>query len=135
LIWKLCKALGDSSEDAKFFRDVQVELFAFNGMIIQLQQSVRNDIALPEEQWLVVKKTLEQIHATVEEFGRYVDSFKACPPGKEGTQAIVKWKKKVVWSLSGEKKVKSFRESMQSYSSILTLTLQSFNKFVLYLCR
>lgn len=133
LIWKLCTALNDASDDIKFFRDIQAELFAFNGMIVQLQQSINNTIALPEEQWLVVQKTLEQTHATVKEFGRYVDSFKACSPGREGTQAITKWRKKVVWSFSAANKVKRFRESMRSYSSILTLTLQSVNKFVLYL--
>ena len=135
LIWKLCKALNNKSEDSKIFRNVQVELFAFNGIIVQVQQSIRNGIALPEEEWLVVKKTLQQTKATVEEFGRYIDTFEAGPPDKEGTQAIVNWKKRVVWSLSAGKKVKSFRESMQSYSAILTLTLQSFNKFILHLRR
>ena len=133
LIWKLCKALSDAPEGSKIFRDVQIELFAFNGVIVQLQQSIRNVIALPEEDWLAVKKTLQQTKATVEEFSRYIDMFKAGPSGKEGTQAIVTWKKRFVWSLSGERKIKSFRESMQSYSAILTLTLQSFTKFVLYL--
>lgn len=133
LIWKLCKALSDAPEGSKIFRDVQIELFAFNGVIVQLQQSIRNVIALPEEEWLAVKKTLQQTKATVEEFSRYIDTFKAGPSGKEGTQAIVTWKKRFVWSLSGERKIKSFRESMQSYSAILTLTLQSFTKFVLYL--
>lgn len=132
LIWKLCKALSDASEDSKVFRDVQVELFAFNGVVVQLQQSIRNVIALPEGEWLVVKRTLQQTKATVEEFGRHISTFKADPSDSEGTQAIVNWKKRVLWSFTGGKKIKSFRESMQSYSAILTLTLQSFNKFVLY---
>ena len=135
LIWKLCKALSDASEDSKIFRDVQVELFAFHGIVVQLQQSIRNAMALPEEGWSVVQKTLQQTKATVGEFGRYIDTFKAGFADEEGTHAIIKLKRRVVWSLSGEKKIKSFRESMQTYSSILTLTLQSFNKFVLYFRR
>jgi hypothetical protein len=83
----------------------------------------------------VVQKTLQQTKATAEEFGRWIDTFKAGLPDKEGTHPIVNWKRRVVWSISGEKKIKSFRESMQSYSAILTLTLQSFNKFVLCLRR
>lgn len=135
LIWKLYKALSDASEGSKIFHDVQVELFAFNGIIIQLQQSIRNGGALPEEEWLVVQKTLEQIKATVEEFGRYIDTFKAGHPNKEGTQKFVSWKKWVVFNVLEGKKVKRFRESMQSYSTILTLALQSFNKCVLHFRR
>ena len=133
LIWKLCNALNDASEDSKIFRDVQVELFAFHGVMVQLQQSIRNAVALPETEWIIVKKTLQQTMATIEEFSDYIDTFKAGPSDVEGTQAISNWKKRVVWSFSGGKKIKNFRESMQRYSALLTLTLQSFNKFVHYL--
>lgn len=83
----------------------------------------------------MVKQTLQQTKATVEEFGRYFDIFKANPPRKEGTDTIASWMRRIVWSLSGVKKTKCFRDSMQRYSAILTLTLQLFNKFVLCLRR
>ena len=103
LIWKLCKALKDTSDDSKRFRDVQIELLAFNGVISQLQQSIRNAIALPEEEWSVVQKTLKQTKATVEEFGSCIDTFNGAFPDRRGTQAIVDWKRRIVWSLSGKK--------------------------------
>lgn len=132
LIWKLGKAMSDAPEQSKAFRDVQVELSAFNSILTQLQQSIRNAVALPEEGWLMVKKTLQQTQATVEEFGRYIDSLNGGPHDGEATKAIVNWKKRVRWSFSGGKKLENFRKSMQSYSAILTLTLQSFNKSVFY---
>ena len=133
LIWKLCKALKDTSGDSKRFRDIRIELLAFNGVITQLQQSIRTAIALPEEEWSVVQKTLEQTTATVEEFGTCIDTFNRAFPDRGGTQAIVDWKRRIVWSLSGEKKINNFRASMQSYSAILNLSLNSFNKFGLFL--
>ena len=132
LIWKLCKAINDVSEELKVFREVQLELFAFNGVIIQLQQSIRNAVALPEEEWLAVEQTLQRAKTTLEGFGRFIDTFKAGPSDKVEANAISNWRKRVVWSFSGQKRTKIFRESMQSYSAILTLTLQSFNKSVFF---
>lgn len=131
LLWKLGKALNNATEVSKVFCNVQVKVFAFNSLIIQLQQSVANAAALPEEQWPMLQQTLEQTEATTADFCRYIDTFKA--DGSNRTQTIQNWKKRVTWSLLGDTKIKSFRESMRSYSAIPTLTLQSLNKFVNHL--
>jgi hypothetical protein len=68
LIWQLCQALDDSAEDAKLFKDVQLELFAFNSMILQLQQLVLGSTRLPDEVMDRLVKTLHQVKATIEGF-------------------------------------------------------------------
>lgn len=79
-IWQLCQALDDSAEEAKLFKDIQLELFAFNGMILQLQQSVLRSAKLADEVADRLVRTLHQVKGTTEDFRQHIRSFRSSPP-------------------------------------------------------
>jgi hypothetical protein len=133
LIWQLCQSLDSASEDSKIFRDIQFELFAFNGVIFQMQQSIANGVELPDGVIETLQKTLDQAKRTIIEFGRHVDTFKTGPVDEGGVQSIAELRKRISWSFSGKKKVMPFRQSMQSYSAVLMLIMQNMNRFVAFL--
>jgi hypothetical protein len=127
LIWQLCQALDDSAEDAKLFKEVQLELFAFNSVILQVQQSVLKSARLSDEVASRLEKTLHQIKATAEDFYQHIRSFKSRASSADNVRGMTQLRMKVTWSFSGKKKVEPFRAAMQSYSAALTLIMQALN--------
>jgi hypothetical protein len=131
LIWQLCQALDDSADDAKLFQDMQLELFALNSMIQQLQQSVEKNPVLSDEVADRIAKILNQVKTTTAEFHRHLDTFRLGMVSGNSPQRIVTFRKKVSWSFSGKKKIAPFRASIQAYSGTLTLILQALNRLAM----
>jgi hypothetical protein len=132
LIWQLCQALDDSADDAKLFQDMQLELFALNSMIQQLQQSVLKNPVLSDEVAERLTKILNQIKTTTAEFHQHVDSFRVGMISSGNVpQRIVTFRKKVSWSFSGKKKIAPSRAPIQAYPSALAPILQALNRFVM----
>jgi hypothetical protein len=128
-VWKLSQALDDASEGFKLFREVQLELAAFHGVIVQLQNLVANGAVLSEEQADRSRKVLAQMESLITDFYQHNERFKGGPADKDRTKRIVNMRKKVLWSFLGKRKVQHFRESMQTDSAILGLIMQALNRF------
>ncbi|KAH0545424.1 hypothetical protein FGG08_000565 [Glutinoglossum americanum] len=125
LVWKLCQALDESSEDTEEFRKVQLELLSFHSAIIGLEQLICTGAILSEEQVARIKNVLENCRRPISEFEKHTEKYKAGPADGDGVQAIGKLRKRVQWTFLGKKKVEPFRKTVQSYSAILGLIMQS----------
>ena len=130
LVWQLCQLLDDASPYVKLFRDIQLELFAFNGVLLLIQQSMMDGVhsktKISKATIDTLQKTLEQAKETVVEFTFYVKKFKEDSTREAG--GLVKFKKRLSWSFSGKKKVEPFRQSMSSFSSVLMLSIQTLTR-------
>ncbi|OQE08259.1 hypothetical protein PENVUL_c010G06890, partial [Penicillium vulpinum] len=129
LVWKISQALSDVSEDSKLYRELQLELSAFQGVFIQFQQAIVDGVVLPQDQVTRVKTILAQIERQTKNFNNHIEKFKdlAKSTEKDRAKKFVVFKKRVSWSLYGKKPIQQFREALRGYTAILTLTMHTLN--------
>ncbi|KUM56572.1 hypothetical protein ACN42_g10641 [Penicillium freii] len=129
LLWKISQALSETSEDSKLYREFQLELSAFQGVVVQFQQAMPNGPILSKDQVTKTRNVVAQIERLINDFNRHMDKFKknTSPTEKDGTRKLVNLRKRVTWSFFGKKPIQQFREALRGYTAVLTLIMHSLN--------
>jgi hypothetical protein len=128
IVWRICQALKESSEDSAEFRGVQLELQSFHRALLSLDRLLRGGIVLPEDDIDSVQAVFGDCRSLLLGFEKHVQRYMASSPSARrdrGVQALVGFRKKVEWSFVGRKKVELFRMTMHRNSAILTLMVQT----------
>lgn len=130
LLWKISQALSETSEDSKLYREFQLELSAFQGVVVQFQQAMPNGPILSKDQVTKTRNVVAQIERLINDFNRHMDKFKnnTSPTEKDGTRKLVNLRKRVTWSFFGKKPIQQFREALRGYTAVLTLIMHSLNR-------
>lgn len=131
LVWKISQALSDASEDSKLYRELQLELSAFQGVFVQFQQAVVNAATLPQDHVTRAKEVLAQIERLTNDFNNHMEKFKGLSNSaeKDRTKKSVALRKRVSWTLYGKKPIQQFREAIRGYTAVLTLIMHSLNRY------
>ncbi|KAL2826150.1 hypothetical protein BJY01DRAFT_256088 [Aspergillus pseudoustus] len=113
MIWKISQALSGVSEDSKLYQELQLELSAFQGAFVPLQQAVVNGATLPQVQVTRMKEVLVQIQRLTNDFN-HMEKFKdiSTSAGKDRAKKYVVLRKRVSWTLYGKRPIQQFREAI-----------------------
>ncbi|KAL4877574.1 hypothetical protein BJY04DRAFT_221946 [Aspergillus karnatakaensis] len=130
LIWSLSQALSETSEDSKLIREVQLEISAFQDIVVQLEKVMTNGAVPSANQVARTRNVLSQMERLINEFNQHTEKYASSKPSdtnKDGTRRIVSLKKKLGWSLFGKKQVSEFRDAIKGYAVVLGLIMQALN--------
>ncbi|KAJ5929029.1 hypothetical protein N7454_006877 [Penicillium verhagenii] len=128
LVWQISQALSNASEDSKLYRELQLELAAFQAVFVQFQKAVVHDTALPQDQVNQTREVLAQIERLTNDFNGHMEKFKALSnPAKDKAKRSITLKRRISWTLYGKKPIQQFREAMRGYSAVLTLIMHTIN--------
>jgi hypothetical protein len=136
-IWQLASALNATSTDTAELRRVRLELLAFRTALLQTQKLIVAGVIPTEEEGRAIEEVLDGCKGVLGEFESFADGFGTIEAKvvrgvgdlqgaqKSRGQALVRYRQRVKWTFSGKRKVEPFRRSLQSYSGLITLVLQS----------
>jgi hypothetical protein len=130
MIWKISQALSSVSEDSKLYHELQLELSAFQGAFVQLQQAVVNGATPPPDQVTRTKEVLAQIQRLTNDFNNHMEKFKdiSTSAQKDGAKKYVILRKRVSWTLYGKRPILQFREAIRGYTAVLVLIMHALNR-------
>ncbi|KAJ5934240.1 hypothetical protein N7466_003787 [Penicillium verhagenii] len=132
LVWQISQALSDASEDSKLYRELRLELAAFQAVFVHFQQAVVHDTALPPDQVNQTREVLAQIERLTNDFNNHMEKFKVLSnPAKDKIKRSITLKRRISWTLYGKKPIQQFREAMRGYSAVLTLIMHTINSSIL----
>ncbi|KAH8693473.1 hypothetical protein GQ44DRAFT_832694 [Phaeosphaeriaceae sp. PMI808] len=127
LLYKVGKAVDIASEDFEEFREAQKELNLFKDSLSLLEQTIAAGTPVTREDVKRLRSVLDEGLKDLRKFDAFVAKYTTGAVEKDGVKSIVKFWKRVPYTLSGKNKIHAFRRGLHSCFLTLSVVLQILN--------
>ena len=128
LLYHVGKAVDAASEDFQEFCETQKEISLFKDVLSQLEQMSATGSPFTGVDASRFKGVLDEGQKELKRFDAFVTKYADGAIKKDEVKSIVKFRKRVPYTLHGKHKIRAFRKRLHSCLLTLSAVLQILNR-------